>query len=159
MKNLFLLNLLLSLIWCAVTATFTLLNFLFGFALAAAAIYIVFRTTGEDNHLRRPAKIIYLFGLFLYELTLSSIRVLKMAFSPDIQSMKPSIIAYPMKVKEDYQITLLANLITLTPGTLSMDVSDDKSTLYIHAIDMDDKDAMIADIADGFEKTIIETFK
>ena len=44
----------------------------------------------------------------------------------------------PLRVDRDFEITLLANLITLTPGTLSVDVSDDRKTLFVHAIDCSD---------------------
>ena len=47
--------------------------------------------------------------------------------------LKPGIFAYPLKVDRDFEITLLANLITLTPGTLSVDVSADRRTLFVHA--------------------------
>ena len=60
-----------------------------------------------------------------------------------------------MTVTTDAQITLLANMITLTPGTLSVDVSADRRTLYIHAIDVASKEALIGDIAAGFETKIL----
>ena len=68
------------------------------------------------------------------------------------------MIAYPLTVKSDWEISLLANLITLTPGTLSVDVSEDRSTLYVHAIDCSDVEAARRDIAEGFEKKIMEAF-
>ena len=65
----------------------------------------------------------------------------------------------PLRVDRDFEITLLANLITLTPGTLSVDVSDDRSTLYIHAIHVPDPDELREDIAGGFEQRILEAFR
>ena len=59
----------------------------------------------------------------------------------------------------DAQITLLANMITLTPGTLSVDVSADRKTLYVHAIDIESKEALIGDIAAGFERKILEVLR
>jgi multicomponent Na+:H+ antiporter subunit E len=73
--------------------------------------------------------------------------------------LKPGIFAYPLKVDRDFEITLLANLITLTPGTLSVDVSDDRRTLYVHALDCSDPDQTRQDIADGFERKILEAFR
>ena len=72
--------------------------------------------------------------------------------------LRPGIFAYPLKVGSDFEITLLANLITLTPGTLSVDVSDDRRTLFVHAIDCSDVDKAIRDIRDGFERKIEEAF-
>jgi multicomponent Na+:H+ antiporter subunit E len=73
--------------------------------------------------------------------------------------LKPGIIAYPLKVDRDFEITILANLITLTPGTLSVDVSDDRRILYVHAMDASDPEATKRDIAEGFERKIMEAFR
>ena len=81
-----------------------------------------------------------------------------MVLSPNM-NLKPGIFAYRLKVDRDFEITLLANLITLTPGTLSVDVSEDRQYLYIHAIDCSDPDATRKDISDGFERRILEAFR
>ncbi len=70
--------------------------------------------------------------------------------------IRPAIIAFPLTVTSDAEITLLANLITLTPGTLSVDVSEDRRFLYVHAIDVGDREALIREIRDGFEKKVME---
>ena len=81
-----------------------------------------------------------------------------MVMSPRME-VKPGIFAYPLRVNRDFEITLLANLITLTPGTLSVDVSDDRRILYVHAIDCSDPDRLRQDIAAGFERKIMEAFR
>ena len=95
-----------------------------------------------------------LIALFVKELILSALKVAWLAVQPRI-NIRPAIIAYPLTVTTDAQITLLANMITLTPGTLSVDVSADRRTLYIHAIDIASKEALIGDIAAGFETKIL----
>jgi len=71
----------------------------------------------------------------------------------------PAIVAVPLSVKTDLQITLLANLITLTPGTLSIDVSEDKKFLFVHLMYGANPDKAIAEIKSGFEKKILEVFE
>jgi multicomponent Na+:H+ antiporter subunit E len=93
--------------------------------------------------------------LFMRELILSALRVAWLAVQPRIR-IRPAIIAYPLTVTSDAQITLLANMITLTPGTLSVDVSEDRKWLYVHAIDIESKEALIGDIAAGFETKILQ---
>ena len=93
--------------------------------------------------------------LFFKELILSALRVAWLALQPRI-AIRPAIIAYPLTVTSDAQITLLANMITLTPGTLSVDVSDDRKWLYVHAIDVASKEELIGSIAAGFETKILE---
>ena len=96
--------------------------------------------------------------LFVYELVLSAWRVAVLVMSPKLD-IKPGIFAYPLKVDRDFEITLLANLITLTPGTLSVDVSEDRRTLYVHALDCSDPEQFRRDIAEGFERRILEAFR
>jgi len=92
--------------------------------------------------------------LFVKELILSALRVAWLAVQPRI-TIRPAIVAYPLTVTTDAQITLLANMITLTPGTLSVDVSDDRKWLYVHAIDIESREALIGSIAAGFETRIL----
>lgn len=70
--------------------------------------------------------------------------------------LQPMIFAMPTVLEEDWQITLLASLITLTPGTIVIHVSDDQRTLYVHAIDVDDVEEAINSIKQTFEKAILE---
>jgi len=65
-------------------------------------------------------------------------------------------VAVPLSVKSDLEIMVLTNLISLTPGTLSVDVSHCRSTLYIHAMDVDDPEDLRRDIKDGFERRVKE---
>ena len=99
-----------------------------------------------------------LIALFVKELILSALKVAWLAVQPRI-NIRPAIIAYPLTVTTDLQITLLANMITLTPGTLSVDVSADRKSLYVHAIDMDSKEDLIGSIAASFERKILEVLR
>ena len=69
------------------------------------------------------------------------------------------MVAIPLDAETDAEITLLANLITLTPGTLSLDVSDDRRVLYIHAMYVDDVEELRRSIKDGFEKRVMELLR
>ncbi|TDH38820.1 Na+/H+ antiporter subunit E [Pseudohoeflea suaedae] len=156
--SLFLVNVLLALAWAAVTGSFTFLNLAFGFVLAMATLSLIREQVGSVGYFSRARRIISLFLLFIYELILSAMRVAILVLSPKM-NLKPGIFAYPLKVDRDFEITLLANLITLTPGTLSVDVSDDRRTLYVHAIDASDPEQARRDIAEGFERKIMEAFR
>lgn len=156
--NLFLVNVLLALAWSAVTGEFSLLNFAFGFVLAIFALSLIREQVGSVGYFSRARRVVSLLLLFLYELVLSAWRVAVMVLSPNM-NLKPGIFAYPLRVDRDFEITMLANLITLTPGTLSVDVSDDRRTLYVHAIDASNPDATRRDIAEGFERKIMEAFR
>ncbi|WP_417769389.1 Na+/H+ antiporter subunit E [Stappia sp.] len=158
MTSLFLINILLALAWGAVTGSFAEANLLFGFLLGTFGLYIIREQVGTGRYTRRLWQIISLALLFVYELLLSALRVAVIVLRPKID-LKPGIIAYPLTVDRDFEITMLANLITLTPGTLSVDVSEDRKTLYVHCIDVPDKQSTIDDIKNGFERKILEVFR
>ncbi len=156
--SLYLINLLLGFAWCAVTGSFSLLNLIFGFVLGSAALGLIREQVGALNYFTRIWKVIALAALFLYELVLSAWRVALLVLAPRIK-INPGIIEYPLTVDRDFEITLLANLITLTPGTLSVDVSPDRKLLYVHCIDVPDPDATVQEIKQGFERKILEAFR
>lgn len=155
---LFVFNLLLAIVWVAITGSASFLNLVFGFLLSALALAIVRESYGGVLYLGRVRRILALLLLFLRELAKSAWAVAVTVMGPKMD-VKPGIFAFPLTVDRDFEIALLANLITLTPGTLSVDVSDDRKTLYVHALDCSDPEAVKRDIAEGFERRILEAFR
>lgn len=156
--TLFVIHLLLALAWSAVTGVFTLPNLVLGFLIGWASLHLIRNPAGRAGYMRRSWYAARLAWLFIIELVKSSWAVARMAVRPDM-GLSPGIIAYPLQVQSDVEITLLANLITLTPGTLSVDVSEDRRILYIHSVDCTDPEQMRKDIADGFERKVREVFQ
>lgn len=105
----------------------------------------------------RLYRILKLFVVFLREFVVSVLRVAWLVMSPRM-TFTPAAFRFPLRLRSDRQITLLANLITLTPGTLTVDVAEDRSALVVHAIDCPDVEAACRDIRDGFERLIREAF-
>ncbi len=155
---LYAINLLMAIVWAAVTGSATLLNLIFGFVLSTLTLGLIREQVNGTGYLNRSLRVASLAWLFFVELAKSAWKVALMVVSPKVD-VKPGIFAYPLTVTRDFEITLLANLITLTPGTLSVDVSEDRKTLYVHAIDCSDPEAARRDIADGFERKIREAFE
>ncbi|MBK9167273.1 MAG: Na+/H+ antiporter subunit E [Bryobacterales bacterium] len=92
---------------------------------------------------------------FLWEMLLSNLWVAYDTIRP-IRYLDPGIVAIPLDLHNDTQITLLSNLITLTPGTIGLDVSDDRKVLYIHAMHVRDAERVRRSIKHGFERRILE---
>ncbi|AXS39924.1 Na+/H+ antiporter subunit E [Breoghania sp. L-A4] len=159
MMGLFLINILLAAAWGAVTGSFSPLSLVFGFVLGAAVLYMIREQIGTGGYFVRSWRVFILVWTFIYELVLSAVRVAKIVCTPDLSTLQPGIIAYPLTVDRDFEITLLANLITLTPGTLTVDVSEDRKVLYVHCIDVPDPEATITDIREAFERKILEAFR
>jgi multicomponent Na+:H+ antiporter subunit E len=158
LTGLFLLNVLLAVAWGFMSGSFSPANVIFGFVLSSFVLWLIREQFGTMGYLGRARKISSLLLLFLWELLLSAVRVAVTVVSPDM-NLKPAFFSYPLTVDRDFEITVLASLITLTPGTLSVDVSNDRKTLYIHCLDASDLDATRADIAKGFERKIMEAFR
>jgi multicomponent Na+:H+ antiporter subunit E len=149
----------LALIWAGATGNFSGLNLLFGGVVGGVAVLLLRNTVAGGKTLRRARLGVELFFVLIYELVLSAIRVALVVLRPDmLAAIKPAIVAVPLTVKSDAEITLLANMITLTPGTLTMDVSEDRQFLLVHALVAPDREALVAEIASGFEKRIKELF-
>jgi multicomponent Na+:H+ antiporter subunit E len=152
------LNLALAVAWGAVTGSFSALNLAFGFAVGAATLWLFREPLGTRGYFRRTWLVLRLAGIFVVELVKSATKVALTVIRPKLD-LAPAIIAYPLTVKRDFEITLLANLVTLTPGTLSVDVSEDRRFLYVHCLDAPDVEAVIADIRNAFERRIAEAFE
>ena len=95
---------------------------------------------------------------FLVELIRGALSVALRAIGPSLD-LHPAIVDYPLTVHTDAQITLLANVITLTPGTLSIDVTDDRKTLRIHVLDTSSGEAAIGHIAAGLETGVLRAMR
>ncbi len=93
--------------------------------------------------------------IFVRELLLSSISVAKAAFAREVQ-VHPAIIAVPVDLRTDLGVALVANLISLTPGTTSLHASEDGKVLYVHGLDVTEVEAVIEGIKTNFEYWIRE---
>lgn len=150
-----LLNFFLAVVWMFMTVSFSPAGFAIGFIVGLGIIILMRRFFSYRLYTSRAWAIISLFLLFLKELFLSSIQVLRIVIKPNM-SLKPAIFELETELKEDWEITLLSALITLTPGTLVVGISDDQKRLYIHALDFDDIDEAVSSIKETFERAILE---
>ena len=97
---------------------------------------------------------------FSWELLRASFIVAYEVLTPNHQ-MEAGIVAVPLDTKIDLELTIFSSLVSLTPGTLSVDVSADKSHLFVHAmyIENGDKTALTNELKNGFERKIIRIFE
>jgi multicomponent Na+:H+ antiporter subunit E len=152
-------NVLLALGWVALVGRFGLDTLLVGFGLGAALIWMLADTIGGRGYLRTVRQATGLALFFLWELVLANLRVAYDVLTPR-HHMRPAVVAIPLDTTSDVQVTVLACLITLTPGTLSLDVSPDRRTLFMHAmyVDEDGVEGVRRKIKQGFERRVIEVF-
>ncbi len=164
MKRYLLYSFLLGLVWCFVHGTISINNFIVGLILAPFVIRPFRELYNFDENISYrnvaghiPALIRY-FIVLAIEIMKANIMVAKIVLQPKID-IRPGIIAVPVRTKTDVGITAIANTITLTPGTLTIDVSDDKKVLYVHSIDATDPEDISGSIRDGLEKYVLEAFE
>lgn len=150
-----LLNLFLAFLWMFLSNNFSASGFVIGYILGLIAMLAFRRGFKGRFYLGPIIAFVFLFFRFLYELVVANIDVLKIILKPKLD-IQPGIFAYETELDQPWQITLLSMLITLTPGTLVVDISDDNKTLYIHALHMPEVDEAVASIRDSFEKAILE---
>jgi len=154
----FLMNLLLCFIWVALTGSMYYSNFVFGFALGFCILWIMNRTETDQRYFSRVPKTIGFIFFFLYEMIVANIQVAYDVITPKY-FFKPGIVRYPMEARSDLEINLLSTIISLTPGTLILDISEDKKSLYIHVMYLKSKEKFIADMKKGFEKKLLEILR
>ncbi len=154
----FLFNIALALLWSVLNGGINDANLLVGF-LVGYIILGTMRVSGrQTSYFAKVSQAVRFILVFLKELLVSSVRVAYDVITPSDHA-KPGVIAVPLDAETDSEIALLANVITLTPGTLSLDVSPDRKTLYIHAMFIDDPDALRREIKDGLEKRLLELMR
>ncbi|MGB9737784.1 MAG: cation transporter [Chloroflexus aggregans] len=162
--------LILTLTWMALQSSFTLPDLIVGLIISYSLVTLASRflsapfTDGglgrsridNRNYARLTLKWISFIGFALWSILKANIDMARIVLFRRVADIRPGIIAIPLDVKSDAGITVLANLITLTPGTVSLDVSTDRRTIYIHCIDVQDADAVRDDIKQNFERRVME---
>ena len=149
-------NILLALAWAALQADFSLRTLLTGFVLGYLILAALIRggVLGASPYIGRVHRVFGLAAYFFWELIRANLRLALDVATPRF-NMKPGIIAVPLDATADGEILLLSMLINTTPGSVALDVSPDRKTLYVHVMYMDSPDAARAEIKQGFERRVL----
>lgn len=158
----------LAVLWMGLQGTFTLGEFVWGLLMALIVLAVFPAPVAPHDHPRFRGvgdfvswfwALLKLLGYFLYELIKADIQVALLALRPRIRErLTPGIIGMRLTGKSSGQISLLAALITLTPGTISIECSEDREWLYIHSIDASDEEGALA-APRKFERMIMEVLR
>lgn len=150
----FLLNILLALTWTALTGVFTPVTFLLGFALGFLALQVARQPLGHTGYFSTLPRVASFLLFFLGEMILANLRVAADVLTPRWH-MRPRVLAVSLDAATDVEITLLANVMSLTPGSLSLDVSSDRRVLYIHDMYAEDPERVRRQVKEGFERRLL----
>ncbi len=151
-------NLLLAVLWAALTGNFSAANLVVGLVLGYTVLAFGLRQLpGFAAYTAKVPKAIRLVGFVLRDLIRSNLRVAYDVLTPRFH-MRPGVIGVPLNARSDAEITTLSNLITLTPGTLGLDVSTDRRVLYVHVMYLDDEGEALAAIKE-LEHRLLEVMR
>ena len=149
-------NMLLALAWAALQGDFSLGTLVTGFVLGYLILVSLVRgwVLNTSPYIGRVHRVVGLAAYFFSELTRANLRLALDVATPRYH-IKPGIIALPLDATKDSQILLLSMLINTTPGSVALDVSPDRKTLYVHVMYMDTPDAAREEIKKGFERRVL----
>jgi multicomponent Na+:H+ antiporter subunit E len=146
-------SILLALAWAALQGDITLVNLLVGYLVGYAILALLARGGVMPSTLAsRSAYALGLIGFFAWELLRANFRV-----AADVlwgNRIEPAVVAIPLDISSDGEILLLSMLINITPGSVTIDLSEDRRTLYVHVMHMKSADETRREIKDGFERRI-----
>jgi multicomponent Na+:H+ antiporter subunit E len=146
-------SILLALVWAALQGEISLVNLLVGYVVGYALLALLARGGVMPSTLAtRTVHALRLAAFFAWELLLANFRV-----AADVlrrNRIEPAVVAIPLDVTSDGEILLLSMLINITPGSVTIDLSNDRRTLYVHVMHMTDAEQTRREIKDGFERRI-----
>jgi multicomponent Na+:H+ antiporter subunit E len=146
-------SILLALAWAALQGEITLANLLIGYLVAYAVLAVLARGGVFPSTLvSRTGHALGLAAFFAWELLLANFRV-----AGDVlrgNRLEPAVVGIPLDVTSDGEILLLSMLINITPGSVTIDLSDDRRTLYVHVMHMKTAEDTRREIKNGFERRI-----
>jgi multicomponent Na+:H+ antiporter subunit E len=154
----FLWNIGLMSVWVSASGNLTIGNFITGFILGFVILLSTYRFTGKSLY---PKKVYQIFSFLIFmivEIMASNIKMARYLISKDIIA-RPGIIKIHLDIQNDAQIALLAGLITLTPGTITLEIAPDRSSMYIHSMFVNDRYNVEKNIKTRFEHKIMELFE
>lgn len=148
-----LLNIFIAYLWMFLQEDMTLINFISGYAVGLFILLCIRRFFKKPFYVFTLAAIGKLFVLFIHELNISALMVLKHVIRPRMD-VKPGIFKVETDLEGDVEITLLSLLICLTPGSVVMEVTPDAKALYIHGLNMPESRDAVLKSKSIFEKAI-----
>lgn len=152
-----LLSLFLWLFWLLLVNSVAPGQLLLGAVLAVTLPLVTSRFWPESPHINKPWKLLRYLGLLGWDIVVANLAVARLILNPR-RKLRPAFIRLPLDLENELAITVLTSTISLTPGTVSSDLSPDRKTLLIHALDVESEAEIIAHIKQRYEKPLKEIF-
>jgi multicomponent K+:H+ antiporter subunit E len=148
----------LFVVWLLLNNTLDPAHLVLGALLAVVVPWFTDRLRPDKPRLRRPQAIVRLALVVLWDIVLSNIEVARRILGPE-SAIKPRFVWIPLALTDPHALASLAGIITMTPGTLFADLSPNRRHLLVHAFNVDDEPALIAQIKSRYEAPLKEIFE
>ncbi|MFP4137744.1 MAG: Na+/H+ antiporter subunit E [Halomonas sp.] len=153
-----LLSILLLFVWLLMVRSVAFGHILLGGALAVAIPLVTHRFWDAQPHVKKPKLLLRFVLRVLGDIVIANVQVAWLIINP-WRRLRPHFVEYPLMLEDRFTITLLANTISLTPGTVSANLRLDGKSLLIHALDVEDDEALIATIRERYERPLKEIYE
>ncbi|MCK0122004.1 MAG: Na+/H+ antiporter subunit E [Yoonia sp.] len=153
------LTLLLAVVWTMLQNSVSAGMVVFGIILGIVIPFLTARWWPDRPDRMRLIPMLKYCVLVVWDILVANVQVAWIILTKSNAQMKPCWVIIPLELKSPEAITILAGTITLTPGTVSADLSDEGHSLLVHALDADDPDAVRDDIKDRYERRLLEIFQ
>jgi len=150
-------SLLLFIVWLALNNTLAPGHLVLGGILAIIIPLLVAGLESAQPAVKRYDLVIPYLLMVLYDIVVANLEVAMKVLGPT-QNLRPAFIAIQIETQNELMITILASTISLTPGTVSTEVSQDRQWLYLHVLHLEDEQALIALIKQRYEGKLREIF-
>ncbi|KAF0676158.1 Na+/H+ antiporter subunit E [Profundibacterium mesophilum] len=154
-----LLTALLILIWCLLVNEFRLGTLVFGTILGVLIPIATHAYWPDRPRVPRPWRLAVYVAIVIWDIIVANIHVAFIVLFKRNSDMSPAWVVVPLDLRTPEAITMLAGTITLTPGTVSADLSADGLALLVHALDAPDPDAVRDEIKQRYERRLLEIFE
>ena len=148
----------LAIIWLLLVNSVAPGQIVLGLLLGWAIPFFTLRFWPEKVRIRKPFTLLRFISVVLMDIVLANFTVARLILGRP-ERLRPAFVVVPLDLTSDLAISLLANTICLTPGTLSALLAPDRKSLLIHTLDVSDIDALIATIKQRYEAPLKEVFE
>ena len=148
----------LALVWMLLANSFSPGNLILGLLLGWAIPIFTLRFWPERVHIRHPLRLLAFIGRVLADILIANLAVARIILQGPEQT-RPGFVRVPLELRSDLGISLLANTVSLTPGTLSAWLNPERDTLIVHGLRVDDPSALVDEIKTRYEAPLKEIFE
>ena len=151
------LSLSLLLLWLLLANQLSVGHLLLGAFLGWAIALLASGFWVDVQPVAKPFKLVKFLLLVLLDIVTANLEVARRILGPQAQ-LRPGFVVVPLELRDELALTMLTSIVSLTPGTVSADLSDDRRSLLLHCLDVSDPAALVAQIKSRYEAPLLEAF-